>query len=83
MSTYPNPILAGATIEAGGTLVVDGITQPGTLYTVATLPAAASTPTCVREVVSDASGPTFLGTIVGGGSLVCSVLNNGTHWVAA
>lgn len=80
--TYPNPILDGATITAGGTLVVNGIVQTGTIYTVATLPAAASTPVGVREVVSDASGPTFLGTISGSGTVVCPVINNGTSWVA-
>jgi len=56
-----------------GILLVDGIAQNGNIYTVATLPAAASTPVGTREIISDATGPTFLGILTGGGTVVCSV----------
>lgn len=49
-------------------------------YTVSTLP----TPPFegMRKYVTDASSPTFLGTVTGGGSVVCPVFYNGSAWVA-
>lgn len=49
-------------------------------YTVATLPAAGTAGR--RAYVTDASGPTFLTTVVGGGSVLTPVFDNGTNWVA-
>lgn len=48
-------------------------------YTVATLPAGT-----VGDMayVTDATAPTYLGTLTGGGSVVCPVFYNGTAWVA-
>jgi hypothetical protein len=48
-------------------------------YTVATLPAGV---TGARAYVTDATAPTFLGTLTGGGSVVCPVFYNGSAWVS-
>ena len=50
-------------------------------YTVATLPAAGTAGR--RAYVTDATAPTYLGTLTGGGSVVCPVFDNGTTWVSA
>lgn len=49
-------------------------------YTVAGLPAGT-----VGEVayVTDATAPTYLGALTGGGAVHCLVLRNATGWVAA
>lgn len=50
-------------------------------YTVSSLP----TPTVTDSyfaIVTDAVSPTYLGTLTGGGSIVCPVFYNGTTWVA-
>jgi len=48
-------------------------------YTVATLPAGTQGDTAF---VTDATAPTYLGTLTGGGSVVCPVFYNGTAWVS-
>jgi len=53
----------------------------GVAYTVATLPAAGIQGQ--RAWVTNATGPTFLGTLTGGGAVVCPVFDNGTAWVVA
>lgn len=50
-------------------------------YTVATLPTAGVTGR--RAYVTDATAPTFLGALTGGGTVVCPVFDNGSAWVAA
>ena len=51
-------------------------------YTVAGL--AGLTPvTGDREYVTDATAPTYLGTLTGGGAIVCPVFYNGVAWVSA
>ena len=52
----------------------------GGSFTVATLPAAGVLGR--RAVVSDATSPTFLGTLTGGGTVKCPVFDNGSAWVA-
>jgi trimeric autotransporter adhesin len=47
-------------------------------YTVATLPTGVQGD---NAYVTDALSPTFLATVVGGGSVVCPVFYNGTNWV--
>ena len=64
--------LNGSTI-ATGTIQTQG-------YTVATLPAAGTVGR--RAHVTDATLPTFLGTLTGGGTVKCPVFDNGTAWVA-
>lgn len=48
-------------------------------YTVATLPVGVQGDTAY---VTDATAPTYLGTLTGGGSVVCPVFYNGTAWVS-
>jgi len=48
-------------------------------YTVATLPAGVLGDTAY---VTDATSPTYLGTLVGGGAVKCPVFYNGTNWVS-
>lgn len=48
-------------------------------YTVATLPAGVQG---MRAYVTDATAPTFLGALTGGGAVKCPVFYNGTAWVA-
>lgn len=48
-------------------------------YTVATLPTGALGD---NAIVSDATAPTYLGTLTGGGSVTAPVWHNGTTWVS-
>ena len=48
-------------------------------YTVATLPAGS---VGMRAYVTDATLPTFLTALTGGGAVVCPAFYNGTAWVA-
>lgn len=54
--------------------------RTATAYTVATLPAAGSAGRIAY--VTDALTPAFLVIVVGGGSVVSPVFDNGTNWVA-
>jgi hypothetical protein len=67
----------------------DGVTtfaKPPVLpvYTVATLPATAAAGMVqgAHAVVTDATAPTYLGALTGGGAVVCPVFYNGTAWVS-
>ena len=64
-------------------MVIDSVktVRLGTGYTVATLPAAGTAGR--RTYVTDATAPTFLGALIGGGAVVCPVFDNGTAWVSA
>jgi len=55
-----------------------GVMMLGT-FTVATLPTPTTT---AYATVTDATAPTYLGTLTGGGSVVCPVFYNGTAWVS-
>ena len=57
---------------------IRGVIQQ-TTYTVASLPAGI---TGMFAVVTDATAPTYLGALTGGGSVVCPVFYNGTAWVS-
>jgi hypothetical protein len=48
-------------------------------YTVGTLPAGTQGD---RAYVTDATAPTYLGALTGGGAVVCPVFFNGTAWVS-
>lgn len=63
--------------DGDGNVVLD--TRP---YTVSGLPAASAALKGARAFVTDASSPTFLGTLTGGSTTVCPVFCNGTTWVA-
>lgn len=52
-------------------------------YTVATLPTAAAKYKGARTYVTDATLPTFMGTLTGGGAVVTPVFCDGTTWIAA
>jgi len=66
-----------------GTINSGAITSSGTIktagYTVATLPAGTIGMTAY---VTDATAPTYLGTLTGGGTVTCPVFYNGTAWVS-
>lgn len=49
-------------------------------YTVGSLPSGVAGN---RAYVTDASAPTFLGALTGGGGVVCPVFHNGVAWVSA
>ena len=54
-------------------------TTSDTIYTVSTLPTGVLND---MAIVSDATAPTYLGALVGGGSVVTPVWYNGTSWVS-
>lgn len=56
----------------------EGTVRMGT-FTVATLPTPSGT---AYATVTDATAPTYLGALTGGGSVVCPVFYNGTAWVS-
>lgn len=75
----------GALFEVAGTAQFDdNITVDGTVktagYTVATLPTGVIGK---RAYVTDATAPTYLGVLTGGGAITCPVFYNGTAWVSA
>ena len=49
-------------------------------YLVAALPSGV--PAGTRAYVTDATAPTFLGALTGGGAVTCPVFYNGSAWVA-
>ena len=51
-----------------------------TVYTVATLPSAATSGAGARSFVSDALAPAFGSTAVGGGAVKIPVYSDGTNW---
>ncbi len=72
--TAQNSLITALRIYSNQTVAV------GKAYTVATLPAAGTQGR--RAWVTDATAPTFLGALTGGGAVVCPVFDNGTAWVA-
>ena len=51
-----------------------------TVYTVATLPSAATSGVGARSFVSDANATTFASNVVGGGANKVPVYSDGTNW---
>jgi len=69
----PSEVLeVGGNIKANGTIRLKN-------YTVATLPTGVQGDTAY---VTDATAPTYLGLLIGGGSIVTPVFYNGTAWVS-
>ena len=64
--------------DSGNLTVTGKIKTAG--YTVATLPAGVVGD---RAYVTDATAPTYLGALTGGGAVTCPVFFNGTTWVSA
>lgn len=50
------------------------------VYTVANLPSAVDLGVGARSFVTDATGPTFGATVVGGGAVKVPVYSDGTNW---
>jgi len=86
-----SPNLSNTVIIADGTgnqrIVVDStgrVSIPGVLalglYTVATLPSAATSGNGARAHVSDALAPTFGATVAAGGAISTPVYSDGTNW---
>jgi hypothetical protein len=71
------------TVTLGNTSIVKtvirGVTAHTTSYTIATLPTGVQGDTAY---VTDATAPTYLGVLIGGGSIKCPVFYNGTTWVS-
>lgn len=68
-----NGLAVTGTISATTTIKTGG-------YTVATLPAGVVGD---RAYVTDATAPTYLGALTGGGAVVCPVFKNASAWVSA
>jgi hypothetical protein len=62
--------------QFGTSSIVPAVTN----YTVATLPSAATSGAGARAFATDASGPTFGATVVGGGAVFTPVYSDGTNW---
>ena len=71
----------GADIVYEGVSVVGAANATPTYYTVSGLPACSSQLNGARSFVTDATAPTFLGTLRGGGTVTAPVFCNGTSWV--
>jgi len=65
-----------------GAAVIGASAVSGVGYTVATLPAAAAALKGARAFVTDATSPSWLSSLTGGGSIACPVFCNGSAWVA-
>ena len=57
-----------------------GIIPAMTVYTVATLPSAATSGAGARAFVSDANATTFASIVAGGGASKVPVYSDGTNW---
>lgn len=71
-ATRPRNLFVGTAGTFGTTVKTGG-------YTVATLPAGT---VGMMAYVTDATAPTFLGALTGGGAVVCPVFYNGAAWVS-
>lgn len=74
---------AGSVATGTSTPVITLTTVPTTIYSAAgtPLPAATVPMTGRREMVSDATTPTYLGAYVSGGAVLAQVICTGTGWV--
>lgn len=70
--------------QSGGGLSA-AVKMPGVYIapvTVSALPTCNAANSAIRRTVSDATAPTYLGTLTGGGSVMTPVICNGTNWVS-
>jgi hypothetical protein len=65
-----------------GPAVIGAKDTAGVGFTVATLPTASAALKGATAFVTDATSPTYLGTLTGGGAVCCPVFCNGTAWVS-
>jgi hypothetical protein len=64
-----------------GQLIASGeVIPPTTNYTVATLPSAVTSGAGARAFITDALGPAFGATAIGGGAVQSPVYSDGTNW---
>jgi len=81
--TAPTATLGTNTTQIATTAFVQNALSAGKsvigTYTVSTLPTPSGT---AYAIVTDATAPTYLGALTGGGSVVCPVFYNGTIWVS-
>lgn len=69
------------TPSANGVITITSVLRDKTqIYTVATLPAAATAGSGYRAFVSDATAPTFGATVAGGGAVATPVYSDGAAW---
>lgn len=68
--------------DAGGFNNSPSLDQANATVLVASLPAASATNKGTELFVSDATSPTYLGTLSGSGAVFCKARSNGTNWVA-
>ena len=65
-----------------GPAVIGAKDTAGVGFTVATLPTASAALKGATAFVTDATTPTYLGALTGGGAVCCPVFCNGTAWVS-
>lgn len=79
--TIPNSLnTTSGAISSGAAITAATVLNTGT-YTVSGLPTASANKGA-RAFVTDATAPTFLGSLTGGGTVTCPVMSNGTIWIA-
>ncbi len=90
-SYFTNPTLPAAEPVTGGSLVGASVilvlTDPVEIgvpgpFTVATLPTMTGVGPGAKAYVTDATSPTYNGTLTGGAAVVCNVWWNGTAWLS-
>ena len=69
-------------LQSNGWLPADACIVGGP-YTVDSLPPATPMLHGAHTFVTDATSPTFLGALTGGGTIVCPVFCDGATWVSA
>jgi hypothetical protein len=74
------PDFDASDLQANGWLSADASVSGGP-YLVAALPPASMALQGASTFVTDATAPSFLGTLTGGGAVVCPVFCNGVAWV--
>jgi hypothetical protein len=79
--TAPTAALGTNTTQLATTAFVQAAIAP-TIYTVSTLPTCNSGAKGTETAVTDATSPTYLGTLTGGGTVYAPVVCNGTAWVS-
>lgn len=80
-SGFVRRVRASPTADTFSAAISFGSTFRSMGYTVATLPAAGTAGR--RAHVTDATAPTYLGALTGGGAVTCPVFDNGSAWVSA
>lgn len=80
MDVNGRAVFGSGTFSGPATLQTSGALKTGG-FTVATLPASPTIGT--RTYVTNALGPVYLATVVGGGAVTVPVFYNGTSWIVA